>query len=77
MQKFIFVRRSHGVSKKGNDYDMTEVSNGISSFTLSNTKEVAEQIKELNLQEGDEFNAEVQVNVTMGSLRGTIVRIDA
>lgn len=73
MQKLLFVRRSKGVSQKGNEYDMTEVSNGLSSFTLSNADGVGDQF--VDSQEGDEFMADVEVSVNYGALRGTIVRV--
>jgi len=76
MQTLIFVRRSHGVAKKsGNDYDMIEVSNGLSSFTLSAAPGIGAKIEE-DLAEGDTFKAEVHVTVAFGALRGTIVRVE-
>jgi len=75
MQQLIFIRRSHGVSKKGKDYDMIEVSNGLSSFTLSCADGIGEQIEE-KYSEGDTFNATVEVNVAFGALRGTITEIE-
>jgi len=75
MQILKYIRRSHGTSKKGNDYDMTEVSDGLSSFTLSNAKGVGEQIDDMNLSEGDDFEAEVHVSTRYGAIRGTIVRV--
>jgi len=75
MQVLKYIRRSHGVSKKGTDYDMTEVSDGLSSFTLSNAKGVGEAIEALDLSEGDEFVAEVHVSTKYGAVRGTIVRV--
>lgn len=76
MQTLKFIRRTHGVSKKGNDYDMSEVSDGLSSFTLTNGQGVGDQLKEMNLNEGDEFEAEVHVGVMFGALRGTIVGVE-
>ena len=76
MQTLIFVRRSHGVAKKsGKDYDMVEVSNGLSSFTLSADPGIGAQIEE-SLEEGDTFKAEVHVTVAFGALRGTIVKVE-
>jgi hypothetical protein len=75
MQKLLFVRRTHGVAQKsGNPYDMTEVSNGLSSFTLSNADGIGDSISQL--QEGDEFNADVEVSVAYGTLRGIITKIN-
>lgn len=76
MQKLIFVRRSNGVSKKGKEYDMVEVSNGISSFTLNVDPGVGAQLEE-QCKEGDEFRAEVHVTTAFGALRGTIVSVTA
>jgi len=75
MQILKYIRRSHGVSKKGADYDMTEVSDGLSSFTLSNAKGVGDELEEMGLSEGDDFVAEVHVSTRYGALRGTIVRV--
>lgn len=63
---------------------MSEVSNGMDSFTLSNTPQVGARIAELDLKEGDEFLAEIEVSpakifvngVNADSLRGTIVGIE-
>ncbi len=77
MQKLKFIRRSHGVSKKGNDYDMTEVSDGLSSFTLSNSVGVGQALEDLELELGDDFMANVEVSTVFGSLRGTIVDVQA
>ncbi len=76
MQKLIYIRRSHGTSKRGNDYDLTEVSNGLASFTLSNDVGVGEALKGMELGEGEEFMAEVHVTPRYGSLAGTIVRVE-
>jgi hypothetical protein len=76
MQTLKFIRRSHGVSKAKNEpYDMTEVSDGLSSFTLSNAEGVGERLREMELNEGDEFEAEVHVRPVFGQLRGTIVDV--
>jgi hypothetical protein len=76
-QSLKFIRRSHGISKKGNNYDISEVSDGLSSFTLENGEGIGQQINELELNEGDEIEAEVHVKPVFGSLRGTIVSIDS
>jgi len=75
MQTLKYVRSTRGTSKKGNEYDMTEVSDGISSFTLSNAKGIYDQLAEFDLEVGDEFQAEVHVSVSMGSLRGIIKEV--
>lgn len=75
MQTLIFVRRTHGVSAKGRAYDMTEVSNGISSFILTNDVGVGQELEE-KYTEGDKFDAEVHVSTNFGALRGTIVAIN-
>lgn len=75
MQDLIFVRRAHGTSKKGNEYDMVEVSNGIASFTLSVAPGVGAYIEE-TYKEGEHFRAHVHVNVAFGALRGTIVQAE-
>lgn len=71
MQRLIYIRRSHGISKKDKPYDMIEVSNGISSFTLGVAEGVGEKIEE-SLEEHQEFLADVHVETVFGSLRGTI-----
>ena len=76
MQVLKFGRRTHGTSKKGNEYDMCEVSDGFSSFTLSNADGIGKEIDNMSLSEGDEFQAEVHVSTSFGSLRGTIVAVD-
>jgi len=77
MQVLKYIGRSHGVSKKGKNYDMTEVSDGLSSFIVSNAPGVGDDIENLNLSEGDDFEAEVHVSVRFGALRGTIVKVSA
>jgi hypothetical protein len=54
---------------------MVEVSNGLSSFTLSADPGIGDQIEQ-SLEEGDEFQAEVHVTVAFGALRGTIVKVE-
>lgn len=54
---------------------MTEVSDGLSSFTLSNAPGIGDKLKEMELQEGEEFEAEVHVRPVFGALRGTIVDV--
>jgi len=76
MQTLKFIRRTHGVSKKGNNYDLCEVSDGLQAFTLSNAPGIGDEIKNLELSEGDSFEAEVHVSTRYGSLTGTIVAID-
>jgi hypothetical protein len=75
MQTLKYINRSHGLSKKGNNYDITEVSDGLATFILANASGVGEQIEEMDLQEGDEFNVEVHVHTKWGGLRGTIVAV--
>lgn len=78
MQKLKFVRRTHGISSKSNKpYDMTEVSDGLASFTLSNDIGIGTDIENLELSLGDDFYAEVHVSVAYGSLRGTIVKVSS
>lgn len=75
MQKLIYGRVAKGISEKGKAYDLTEVSNGFSSFTLSNGEGISDLLtNELKLEMGDEFMAEVHVDTQFGSLRGTIIR---
>jgi len=69
MQTLKFVRRSHGVSKKGKEYDMVEVSDGTSSFTLSVADGVGERI-EASVEELADFEAEVHVSTMFGALLG-------
>jgi len=52
---------------------MTEVSDGLASFTLSNAEGVGQLLEDLT--EGDEFEADVEVSTAFGALRGTIVRV--
>lgn len=73
MQTLKFIRRSHGVSKRGNDYDIAEVSDGLASFALSLDVGVGEQLKELS--EGEDFEAEVHVSSGYNGLRGRIVNV--
>jgi hypothetical protein len=75
-QELKFIRRSHGVSKKGNNYDISEVSDGLSSFTLENGEGVGQQLKDMDLEEGDPINVEVHVKPVFGALRGIIVNVD-
>lgn len=77
MQVLKFGRRSFGTSKKGKPYDMTEVSDGFSAFTLSNDEGVGEAIDSLGLKEGDEFACEVHVSTAFNTLRGTIMAVKA
>lgn len=75
MQTLKFIRRSHGVSKKGNNYDISEVSDGLSSFTLENGEGIGSILKDMELEEGDEIDVEVHVKPIFGALRGTIVNV--
>lgn len=76
MQRFLFVSRSFGVSKKGNDYDFTEVSNGLKSFLLVNGEGIGEQISSLKLKKGQPFMGDVHVDVSpFGGLEGTLVEV--
>ena len=75
MQTLKYIRRSHGVSKKGNNYDISEVSDGLSSFTLENGEGIGQELKDMELEEGDEIDVEVHVKPVFGSLRGTIVSV--
>lgn len=75
MQILKFIRVARGVSKKGRDYDMTEVSDGLNSFSLSNAPGIAETLLAKNLKEGDSFEAEVHVALQFSTLRGTIVKV--
>jgi len=76
MQLLKFILRNHGVSKKGNDYDLIQVSDGLQSFTLSLDPDCVSSFQELNLQEGDEFSALIKVGVRYGALVGTIVQVE-
>jgi len=77
MQKLLFVSRNFGVAKKsGKDYDMTVLSNGLSSFTVSNGPGVGNKIAELELVESEEVNVQFEVGVMFGALRATIVDIE-
>jgi len=75
MQTLKFVERLTGVSKKGKDYDMTKVSNGVESFILSNAPGIGAEITQMELQPGDDFEVEVHVNKGFEGLRGTIVKV--
>jgi len=74
-QRLKFVRTSFGTSGKGNPYDMTEVSDGLATFTLSNAQGIRKEIEALQLAVGDEFEACIHVSTAYGSLRGTIVAV--
>lgn len=76
MQTLKFINISQGTSKKGNQYDMTEVSDGLSSFILMNEPGVNQKMREMDLMKGEEFQAEVHVSVKYGSLQGTIVDVE-
>jgi hypothetical protein len=77
MQKFKFIRRSHGKAKAtGKPYDMIEVSDGLTSFTLSAGQGVGQQIEDMELDKGAEFNAVVHVEKIFDGLRGTIVEVE-
>jgi len=78
MQTLRFIKSQRGKAKKtGNDYDITECSDGLSSFVLQNGKGIYDRLAELNLEKGDEFQAEVHVGTEFDQLRGTIVNIEA
>jgi len=64
------------VSKKGNQFDIVEVSNGISSFTLDLGPNVGDELSARKMEEGEKFNAYVHVAPRFGSLRGTIVAVE-
>ena len=76
MQKLKYVMRRHGIDKNGEPYDFTEVSDGISSFLLTNADGVGRQMEILELKRGDEFNAVINVETKMGQLRGTIMSVE-
>jgi len=76
MQKLIYVRHVVGTSKKNNPYDLCEVSNGISSFTLNVDKGATLALDDLALEEGDEFMAEVHVSQVFGALRGSVMDVE-
>jgi len=69
-QDLIFVRRTHGVSKKGVDYDIIEVSNGLALFTLQNGVD-SDFWKDA--KEKDSFSAYVHVEPSFNGIRGKIV----
>ncbi len=76
MQKFIFVQRNAGISKKGQDYDLTEVSDGINSFVLSNDDGIGKiLIEDMALSREDEFMGEVHISSQYGSIRGKLVAV--
>jgi len=74
-QTLIFVRHSKGVSKKGQPYDMLEVSDGLSTFVLNVTPEVSQFIEDSGFKERDEIQVVTHVSTSYGSLRGTVVDI--
>jgi hypothetical protein len=76
MQELIYIRRTHGVSKKGNDYDMVELSNGLATFTVSSSPELASQWKDSGLKDGDSFSARMEIGVRFGALSATIVEFE-
>jgi len=76
MQELIYRNVLRGTSKKGNEYDMTEVSDGLDTFTLSNGKGVADELINSEIEEGQPFLAEVHVSTKFGGLRGTIMKVD-
>lgn len=73
MQQLIFIRHAKGVSKKGNNYDLVEVSDGKASFTLNVSPEVSNSLDQL--VENEDINAEVHVGTRFGALSGTLVAI--
>jgi len=72
MQEFIFIRHSKGVSAKGNDYDLVEVSDGRATFTLENG--MGETFPDL--KEGDKFFCIVHVTLRFNRINGKIVAIE-
>lgn len=74
MQILKFLNRNVGVGAKSNKpYDLVEVSDGLSSFTLSLEPGIGSALKDLD--RGDEFEAEVHVESAYGGLRGKVVKV--
>lgn len=73
MQKLIFVSAHAGVSKKGNEYSLVRLSDGMDSFTV--TKDPDVDVK--NFTEGDEVSCEIHVKKGYGdTLKATLVAIE-
>jgi len=85
MQTLKFVRVNRGTSKNGKSYDFTEVSDGLSRFLLDNDPGISDRLIDAQLNEGDDFDAEVHVRTSeqynretgtrISTLRGKIVDI--
>lgn len=74
MQSFKFVKRTNGISKeKKEPYDLSEVSDGLSSFTVTNGSGVGEQLA--TLKKGDSFEAVVNIEKSFDGLRATLVKV--
>lgn len=57
MQTLIFVSAHAGISKKGHEYSMVRLSNGINSFTVTKSPEV--DVK--GYVEGDRIDCEFEI----------------
>jgi len=73
MQKVIFISSHAGVSKKGNNYSIVRLSNGMDSFTVN--KDVNVDVSDLH--EGDECQAEFHIakGFGEGTIKATLVNI--
>jgi len=73
MQRLTFVSAHAGISKKGNEYNMVRLSDGIDSFIVSKDPDV--DVK--GYVEGDEINCEIHVKKGFGdTLKATLVSIE-
>lgn len=76
MQKLIYVSQFVGNSKKGTPLNLMQVSNGLATFTLNVDTDIQPEILDLDLNQGDEFMAEVHVGDRYGALSGTVVKVE-
>jgi len=74
MQAVTFVSAHAGISKKGNEYSMVRLSDGIDSFIVG--KDPSVDITPFH--EGDLLKAEIHVSKGYGenSLKGTLVAVE-
>jgi len=73
MQRLIFVSQHAGISKKGNEYSIVRLSDGLDSFTVSKDPDV--DLK--GYTEGDEIQAEIHVKKGFGdTLKATLIKVE-
>jgi len=73
MQKLIFVSAHAGVSKKGNEYSMVRLSDGIDSFIVS--KDVGVDVSQYH--EGDEIMCDIHVSKGFGdTIKATLTAVE-